>query len=100
MQKLARRTAPTFSFRTNRLHGKSRILRETRIQHLRTISWTDAGKTDAGKRAADRSFGYGNRAMLVAFPYNVPSQTLTCIWKQGVVNGAEWFPLIARRKKT
>jgi HD superfamily phosphohydrolase len=51
------------------------------------------------QRAEQRALGYGNRAMLLASPFNVPTQTLTVIWGTGVINGAKWQPLMARRKK-
>jgi HD superfamily phosphohydrolase len=47
----------------------------------------------------DRSLGYGNEAFLVVFPYNTPSQTLTCIWRSGTVDGVEWTALLPRRQK-
>jgi HD superfamily phosphohydrolase len=47
-----------------------------------------------------RALGYGNRAMLLASPFNVPAQTLTAIWAAGRVDDADWKPLIPRRKKT
>lgn len=46
-----------------------------------------------------RKLGYGNRAMLLASPFNVPSQTLTAIWATGVVDNVPWSPLMVRRKK-
>jgi len=46
-----------------------------------------------------RAIGYGNEAYLVVFPYNTPTQTLTCLWQSGVVDGVEWTALFPRRKK-
>lgn len=51
-------------------------------------------------KAEERSLGYGNRAMLLATPYNVPTQTLTCLWLAGEYDGVRWEPLLPRRKKT
>jgi ribosomal protein S16 len=51
------------------------------------------------KWAEERSLGYGNRANLVVFPYNTPTQTLTCMWAKGEFNGIPWTPLFPRRKK-
>lgn len=48
----------------------------------------------------NRVFGYGNDALLVIFPYNTPTQTLTCLWARGNVAGAPWVPLFPRRPKT
>lgn len=53
---------------------------------------------DEGK-AADRQLGYGNRGLLIAFPYNTPTATLTAIWKAGVVDTWRWFPILPRRGK-
>lgn len=47
-----------------------------------------------------RKLGYGNRGMLLFFPYNAPSQTLTCMWSDGTFGGQPWLPLIRRRKKS
>lgn len=49
---------------------------------------------------AERSLGYGNQGFLVLFPYNTPSQTLTCLWKSGRARGQPWLALFPRRKKT
>jgi hypothetical protein len=59
------------------------------------------GETDDQflKRKGNRRLGYGNRAMLLASPFNVPTQTLTMIWASGKVDGTEWLPLMPRRKK-
>ncbi|SKU60244.1 Uncharacterised protein [Mycobacteroides abscessus subsp. massiliense] len=48
----------------------------------------------------DRSLGYGNHGLLVVFPYNTPTATLTALWKAGIVDGQPWRPLIPRLKKT
>ncbi len=49
---------------------------------------------------AERALGYGNEGFLVAFPYNTPTQALTCLWKAGEVDGVEWVPLSPRRPKS
>ncbi len=58
--------------------------------------------TDVGEetKRRERILGYGNQALLVLFPYNTPTQSLTCLWKAGIVNGVPWAPLFPRRKKT
>lgn len=48
---------------------------------------------------AQRELGYGNRGMLLATPFNVPTQTLTAIWATGPIDELAWVPLMARRKK-
>lgn len=50
-------------------------------------------------KVKQRALGYGNRGLLLFFPYNVPSQTLTCMWADGTVDGDEWTPIMRRRKK-
>jgi HD superfamily phosphohydrolase len=56
-------------------------------------------KGETAEKAEMRALGYGNRAMLLASTVNVPSQTLTCIWDHGQYDGAEWIPLLPRRRK-
>jgi len=58
------------------------------------------GKAEDQNKADQRALGYGNRAMLLASPFNVPAQTLTAIWSRGKVKGVDWQPLMLRRKKT
>ena len=58
-----------------------------------------AGMWEADK-ISQRALGYGNDAYLVAFPYNVPTATLTLLWSEGKVGGNDWLPLLRRRKKT
>lgn len=50
-------------------------------------------------RIAGRALGYGNRGMLLASPFNVPTQTFTPLWAWGNVAGVRWSPLLPRRKK-
>lgn len=47
-----------------------------------------------------RCLGYGNDGFLVAFLYNTPTQSLTCLWAGGEAGGFPWLPLLPRRKKT
>jgi len=58
------------------------------------------GKAEDQDKMDQRALGYGNRAMLLASPFNVPAQTLTAIWLRGRVKGVDWQPLMLRRKKT
>jgi HD superfamily phosphohydrolase len=51
------------------------------------------------KWADERALGYGNKGLLIVFPYNTPSQTLTCLWKSGDYKGLPWQALLPRRKK-
>ncbi len=46
-----------------------------------------------------RRLGYGNHGLLIAFPYNTPTASLTALWATGRVDGWAWHPLVARRKK-
>lgn len=54
---------------------------------------------DEPEKVESRKLGYGNRAMLLASPFNVPTQTLTSIWASGTVDELPWQPLMFRRKK-
>lgn len=49
--------------------------------------------------AQERALGYGNRGMLLASGLNVPTQTLSCLWKDGQVDGVDWHALLRRRDK-
>ncbi|MCZ7448134.1 HD domain-containing protein [Rhizobium rhizogenes] len=60
---------------------------------------TDESEEQYRARLAGRALGYGNRAMLLASPFNVPTQTFTPLWAWGKTNGVEWTPLLPRRKK-
>ena len=60
---------------------------------------TDKAESHGRDWAKERALGYGNRGLLIVFPYNVPTQTLTCLWKSGEVRGTPWFPLLRRREK-
>ncbi len=53
----------------------------------------------AEDKVQSRALGYGNRAMLLASRYNVPTQSLTCLWKSGKVGGIDWHALLSRREK-
>lgn len=64
------------------------------------LQMTEKKGKNAAKKAEERALGYGNRAMLLTSPFNVPTQTLTAIWGTGIIDGAEWEPLMGRRKKT
>ena len=47
----------------------------------------------------ERVIGYGNRGLLITFPYNTPSQSLTCLWRGGNFRNLPWKPLLPRRQK-
>ena len=51
------------------------------------------------KKIKSRALGYGNRGMLLFFPYNSPTQTLTLMWSEGETNESAWVSLMSRRKK-
>jgi hypothetical protein len=51
------------------------------------------------EKISSRALGYGNRGMLLASAFNVPTQSLTCFWAEGVVGGVSWSPLLPRRPK-
>ncbi len=60
---------------------------------------TDENPDHDDEWVAQRVLGYGNDAFLVVFPYNTPTQSLTCLWREGIVDGVEWMPLLPRRQK-
>lgn len=57
------------------------------------------GEPNSKEKIDTRTLGYGNRAMLLATPINVPTQTVTAIWADKKVSGVDWIPLIRRRTK-
>jgi len=48
----------------------------------------------------DRLLGYGNKGLLITFPFNTPSQSLTALWEDGLCDGLPWTPLLPRRPKS
>jgi HD superfamily phosphohydrolase len=58
-----------------------------------------ASKRKSEEKQSERALGYGNRAMLLATRLNVPTQTLTCIWMDGMHDRVDWHALIRRRGK-
>lgn len=46
-----------------------------------------------------RTFGYGNLGKLLISTFNTPTVTISALWKQGIVDGKDWDPIIPRRKK-
>jgi hypothetical protein len=84
--------APTADFSSgSEFAARCRDIGEQLLAH-------DAATHDA-TWISDRALGYGNQGFLVVFPYNTPTQTLTCLWKDGVVDGVDWVPLVPRRPK-
>jgi len=61
-----------------------RILDDGTAKH--TLAWRE-----------ERCLGYGNKGLLLAFPFNIPTQSLTCLW--GEQKSIPWAPLFRRRKK-
>lgn len=60
---------------------------------------TASGKTLSAQKLGERELGYGNRAMLLGTPFNIPTQSLTAVWGIGPVGDLNWAPLMIRRKK-
>ncbi|WP_183568958.1 phosphoribosyltransferase-like protein [Methylorubrum rhodinum] len=77
--------------------GKDLILEDIKRQDLKRGTRTKIAARN--KKSDDRALGYGNRAMLLGTPFNVPTQSLTAIWAYGEVDGIPWMPLMRRRKK-
>jgi hypothetical protein len=72
---------------------------ERRCREVGEQLLTDDNPDHDAAWVAQRVLGYGNMGFLVVFPYNTPTQTLTCLWKDGVVDGVPWVPLLPRRRK-
>lgn len=68
------------------------------MERARSVGEQLLTSTPDDKRG-ERTLGYGNHALLIAFPYNTPTATLTAVWERGEVDGWTWFPLLPRRKK-
>lgn len=47
----------------------------------------------------ERCLGYGNKGLLLSTTFNVPTHTVTAIWRSGSVDGKRWLPLMPRREK-
>lgn len=75
--------------------------REIGIELLKTRSAQRSEENERSylDRLEARALGYGNRGMLLASPFNVPTQTFTPLWAAGCVKGVPWTPLLPRRKK-
>lgn len=71
---------------------------ESFLERAGEIGWQLLEGSSEATRS-QRQLGYGNHGLLVAFPYNTPSATLTAVWKAGKVDGWPWYPLLVRRKK-
>lgn len=52
-----------------------------------------------GQDPDGRALGYGNDGLLVITSFNTPTMTLTQLWKEGVVDGTTWRPLVPRKPK-
>jgi hypothetical protein len=51
------------------------------------------------KKTQERLLGYGNHAGLNVFYYNVPTTTITALWKSAEIPGASWMALFPRRPR-
>jgi len=60
-----------------------------------------ADKRDAWtpEKMQSRLLGYGNHCGLNVFSYNVPTTTLTALWKSTDIPGANWMGLFPRRPR-
>jgi HD superfamily phosphohydrolase len=58
------------------------------------------GKVRTREWIRERALGFGNTGLLIAFPYNTPTQTLTLLWSRGRARGADWLPILPRRSKS
>lgn len=51
------------------------------------------------EKTKDRLLGYGNAGRLTVFYYNVPTTTVTALWKRCAYNGKFWNALFSRRER-
>jgi hypothetical protein len=82
--------------------GADESLRQRFCERCKEIArdlFTSLGKTWEETKIESRLLGYGNRGLLITFPNNTPTQTLTCIWQPGKYYGLDWMPLLPRRSK-
>jgi deoxynucleoside triphosphate triphosphohydrolase SAMHD1 len=84
----------------------ARIFLEEAHADAARAAFTDAGraalhdKLNEGwdsEKLESRVLGYGNAAARTVFYYNVPSATLTALWKENVEPEYRWKPLFYRR---
>lgn len=87
-----------FAFPEGRSSAAQRRLRE-RCLNIGRALLNDGELHHTPEWIEERALGYGNGGLLVVFPYNTPSQSLTCLWKEGTVEARHWSPLFPRRKK-
>lgn len=113
--------ADLLSARAHELHLDASVrIHVTDLPRLTDVTYEEEAQRDAFERACraigaqllrsegnvdvgsipDRVLGYGNHGLLVVFPYNIPAQSLTCLWASGTANGFDWIPLMPRRRKT
>lgn len=79
--------------------SKPRIELEERCREIGMQLLSDRNPRHDQEWRTKRALGYGNEAFTVVFPYNTPTQTLTCLWKSGQVAGVDWTALLPRRPK-
>jgi hypothetical protein len=84
----------------------ARIFIESAHADAARAAFRDAGrialhdKLKAGwdkEKLEDRTLGYGNAAARTVFYYNVPSATVTALWKENTETTHRWRPLFYRR---
>ena len=67
-----------------------------KLLHFNEPAWDFSKKTK-------RSLGYGNDARIIITDFNVPTNTITCLWMSGSITydekNIEWKALLPRRKK-
>ena len=90
-----------------RAFGANLLGNEKREQEFRELCQAigqslllDPSKVHDSAWAVERALGYGNDSYLIVFPYNTPTQTLTCLWASGLAQGIPWMALFPRRQKT
>jgi len=93
-----------FAFEGAALNSDGRVVQSfkercARVGRELALQVSEKTGPEADAKAQQRALGYGNRAMLLVSPFNVPTQCLTAFWAGGLVGGVPWEPLMPRRKK-
>lgn len=88
-----------FAFESCDLKGEEQTINEFKNYCNEVGEELLKAKGQEKEKYEKRGLGYGNRAMLLALPYNVPTQTLTCLRERGAYQGSDWQEIFLRRQK-
>jgi hypothetical protein len=75
------------------------FLREVGTSLLMSTKHVETPEKWTEQRCTEFALGYGDSQRLVAMAHNVPTGTITPLWKAGTFRGTQWRPLLPRRKE-